>query len=187
MHKDLVVLVDKYGHDLLDATGEISTIEKIEAHRRGLLHRAVSVFIFNDTGDILLQKRASDKYHSPLKWSNTCCTHPLPGETPFAAARRRLNQEMGLTAKLSEIFTLLYRINTDNGFIEHEFDHVFFGFSGQNPKPNPAEVSAWKWVAAQQLEQELAVKPEEFSPWLPLCFSEAVKHGLQIPESNSGV
>lgn len=179
MLKDMVVLVDERGKDLLNSDGQLSIVEKMEAHRRGLLHRAVSVFIFNNSGDILLQQRASNKYHSPGKWSNTCCTHPLPGETALAAAARRLHQEMGLTTMLSEAFAFRYKVTMDNGLIEHEFDHVFFGRSNQNPCPDPAEVSMWDWVPAAKLEQELVTNPEEYSLWLPFCFDQAIKHLLQ--------
>jgi len=123
-----VVLVDEYGHDLFNQEGRLSTMEKIEAHRRGWLHRAVSVFIFNNRNELLLQKRAIDKYHSPKKWTNTCCTHPLPGETPLMTARRRLSEEMGLVAILTEVFTFLYQADVGNGLTENEFDHVFSGY-----------------------------------------------------------
>ena len=177
--RDVVVLVDEYGHDLFNPDGGLSTVEKMEAHRRGLLHRAVSIFLFNDKNELLLQKRAVNKYHSPKKWSNTCCTHPAPEETPLMAARRRLSEEMGLTTTLTEIFTFLYQANAGNGLTENEFDHVFLGVSNQNPNPSPAEVSDWKWVAIEELKQELIRGPEEYSPWLQQCFSEVIKHKLQ--------
>jgi isopentenyl-diphosphate delta-isomerase len=177
--KDSVVLVDEYGHDLSNQDGKLSTIEKIEAHRYGLLHRAVSVFIFNDRNDLLLQKRAIDKYHSPGKWTNTCCTHPSPGESPLIAAQRRLNEEMGLVVTLTEAFTFLYQADVGNGLIENEFDHIFFGVSNQNPNPNPAEVSAWNWVTIEELKQELIRNPEEYSPWLLQCFDKVVNYKLR--------
>jgi len=178
---DSVVLVDEYGHNLFNWDGRISTMEKIEAHRRGLLHRAVSVFVFNDRNELLLQKRAADKYHSPKKWSNTCCTHPSPGEIPLVAAQRRLIEEMGLVATLTEVFTFLYQADVDNALIENEFDHVFFGVSNQNPNPNPAEVSDWKWVITGELQHEIVRNPEEYSPWLRQCFSEVINYKLQEP------
>jgi isopentenyl-diphosphate delta-isomerase len=174
-----VVLVDKCGRDLFNQDGRLSTIEKMKAHRRGLLHRAVSIFIFNDRNELLLQKRAVRKYHSPEKWTNTCCTHPSPGETPIMSARRRLSEEMGLVAELTEVFTFAYKADVGNGLIENEFDHVFLGVSNQNPSPNPAEVSDWTWVTIEELDQELIGNPERYSPWFRQCFSEVVEYKLR--------
>jgi isopentenyl-diphosphate delta-isomerase len=179
---DSVVLVDKYGCDILNLDGELSIMGKIEAHYRGLLHRAISVFVFNDRNELLLQKRAASKYHSPNKWTNTCCTHPLPGETPFVSAQRRLSEEMGIFTPLTEVFTFVYRADVGNGLIENEFDHVFFGTSNQNPDPNPAEVSDWGWVTIEELEQELIRDAPNYSPWLRLCFSEVVHHMSRKPK-----
>lgn len=179
IQQDFVVLVDEYGRDLFNQDGMLSTIEKMEAHRHGLLHRAVSVFVFNDREELLLQKRAINKYHSAQKWSNTCCTHPSPGEIPLIAAQRRLGEEMGLTVSLTEVFTFSYQADTGNGFTENEFDHVFFGLSSQNPEPNPAEVSDWKWITMEELEQELIRNPEEYSPWLQQCFGRVMKQKIQ--------
>jgi isopentenyl-diphosphate delta-isomerase len=174
-----VVLVDEYGHDLFGIDGGLAIMGKIEAHRRGLLHRAISVFIFNDRNELLLQKRDTDKYHSPNKWSNTCCTHPSPGETPLMAARRRLNEEMGLVTILTEVLTFSYKAYVGNGLIENEFDHVFFGISNQDPNPDPIEVSDWNWLSIEELNQELIRNPEDYSPWFRHCFSEVVKLKLQ--------
>jgi isopentenyl-diphosphate delta-isomerase len=173
-----VVLVDEYGHDLLDSDGKLSAMEKIEAHKSGSLHRAISVFIFNNRNELLLQKRAVGKYHSPAKWTNTCCTHPQPGETPLMTAQRRLTEEMGLVSTLTEVFTFLYRADVGNGLTENEFDHVFFGVSNQIPKPNPAEVSDWKWVSIEELKQDLIRNAKNYSPWLRQCFNEVIKHKL---------
>jgi isopentenyl-diphosphate delta-isomerase len=179
--KDSVVLVDEYGHDLFNQDGRLSTMEKIEAHRYGLLHRAVSVFIFNDRNELLLQKRAVNKYHSPGKWTNTCCTHPSPGESSLIAAQHRLGEEMGLVVTLTEAFTFLYRADVGNSLTENEFDHIFFGVSNQNPNPNLAEVSDWNWVSIEELKQELIRDPEEYSPWLQQCFSKVINYKLQEP------
>ena len=176
-----VILVDESGHNLINQDGELSIMEKMEAHRRGLLHRAVSVFVFNDKNELLLQRRAINKYHSPEKWANTCCTHPAPGETPLMAAQRRLSEEMGLVATLTESFTFSYQADVGNGLTENEFDHVFFGVSNQNPIPNSAEVSDWKWMAIEDLAQELIRKPEGYSPWLRKCFNEMVSSKLKEP------
>jgi isopentenyl-diphosphate delta-isomerase len=175
---DSVVLVDKYGRDLLNQEGSPLIMEKMEAHCRGLLHRAASVFIFNDNNELLLQKRAAGKYHSPNKWTNTCCTHPLPGETPFFSAQRRLGEEMGLVATLTEAFTFSYQADVGSGLIENEFDHVFFGVSNQNPSPNPIEVSDWDWVTLEILRQKLIINPEEFSSWLQQCLGDVANHRL---------
>ena len=174
-----VVLVDECRHDLFNQNGRLSAMEKMEVHRRGLLHSAVSVFIFNDRNELLLQKRAVSKYHSPEKWTNTCCTHPSPGETTIMSAQRRLSEEMGFVAALTEVFTFSYKADVGNGLIENEFDHVFLGVSNQNPSPNPAEVSDWTWVTIEELEQQLIENPERYSPWLRQCFSEVVKYKLQ--------
>jgi len=174
-----VVLVDECGRALFDKEGRLSTMEKIKVHRLGLLHSAVSVFIFNDRNQLLLQKRAVSKYHSPKKWTNTCCTHPSPGETPVIGARRRLSEEMGLVASLTEVFTFSYKADVGNGLIENEFDHVFLGVSNQNPSPNPAEVSDWTWVTIEELEQELIGNPERYSPWLRQCFSKVIEYKLR--------
>ena len=174
-----IVLVDECGRDLFDQDGRLSTMEKIKVHRRGLLHSAVSVFIFNDGNELLLQKRAVSKYHSPEKWTNTCCTHPSPRETPIMSARRRLSEELGLVAALTEVFTFSYKADVGNGLIENEFDHVFLGVSKQNPSPNPAEVSDWNWVTIEELKQKLIRNPEEYSAWLRQCFSEVMKHKLE--------
>ena len=141
------------------------------AHRLGVLHRAVSVFIFNDDCELLLQKRAIAKYHSSEKWSNTCCTHPLPGEAPLVTAQRRLSEEMNLRTSLTEVFTFLYKADVGNGLIENEFDHVFFGTSNNSPNPDPDEVSDWNWITIGELKQELLINPTKFSPWLRQCFN----------------
>lgn len=171
-----VVLVDKYGRDLLNLNGIPSVMSKIEAHYYGFLHRAVSVFIFNDKSELLLQRRATNKYHSPNKWTNTCCTNPFPGETPSASAQRRLKEEMGIFTPLTEIFTFSYRARVGNGLIENEFDHVFFGTSNQDPDPDPHEVSGWEWITIGKLEKELMRNPGKFSYWLRQCFGQLVDH-----------
>jgi isopentenyl-diphosphate delta-isomerase len=174
-----VVLVDESGCDLFDQDGRLSVMEKMEAHRQGLLHRAISIFIFNDRNELLLQKRAANKYHSPEKWTNTCCTHPSPGENPLISAQRRLIEEMGIAATLTEVFTFLYRTDVGNGLTENEFDHIFFGLSNQNPKPNPTEVSDWNWVTLKELKEGLIKNPRKYSPWLRQCFDEVIKHKLK--------
>jgi isopentenyl-diphosphate Delta-isomerase len=119
-------------------------MEKMEAHKRGLLHRAFSVFIFNNNGELLMQKRASDKYHSGGLWTNTCCSHPRKHESLSTAAQRRLKEEMGMEVSLSPKFHFIYKSSLDQGLIEHELDHVFFGNSDQTPVLNKAEAEDWK-------------------------------------------
>lgn len=144
----------------------LGTMEKMEAHQKGVLHRAVSVFVFNGGGKLLLQKRALGKYHSPAKWSNTCCTHPRPGETTMDAARRRLREEMGMDCTLIKWGELLYRADLDNGLTEHEFDHIYFGVTNTLPEPNPAEVAAYRFIEMQELVRDLTEHPEQYTPWL---------------------
>src|SRR3954468_18060458 len=130
---DDVILVDEYDN-------EIGTMPKMEAHLKGKLHRAFSVFIFNAEGDLLLQQRALDKYHSGGKWTNTCCSHPRPGEDTLTAANRRLREEMGMNAELSHAFSFTYQADLLDGLTENEFDHVYFGISDDAPVMNPEEV-----------------------------------------------
>jgi len=182
-NKGYVVLVDEYGRDITMEDGVVSTMEKLKAHQHGSLHRAISVFIFNDGAELLLQQRAFDKYHSPGKWSNTCCTHPLPGELPLAAAKRRLYEEMGFITELTEAFTFLYKAEVGNGLTEHEFDHVFFGVSNQVPNPDPIEVSDWEWFSLENLMQDLIVNSERYSFWLRHCFVKVITHKKMIKSS----
>src|SRR5579872_394906 len=137
MNKEYVVLVDEQDR-------ELGTMEKMQAHREGKLHRAVSVFIFDPEKKLLLQKRADGKYHSAGLWTNTCCSHPHLHESPEAAAVRRLQEEMGITCKLRHAFNFTYTATFENNLSEHEFDHVFFGESSEIPKPDPEEVAEWK-------------------------------------------
>ena len=117
--------------------------EKLEAHKKGLLHRAFSIFLFNDQDQLLLQKRADEKYHSGGLWTNTCCSHPSPGEFLIKSAQNRLKEEMGISTSLSPLFSFIYKAEFDNGLIEHELDHVFIGTFNANPLPNPEEVGEW--------------------------------------------
>ncbi len=154
-----VVLVDR-------SDRETGTCEKIEAHRKGLLHRAFSVFVFNSGNELILQKRAAGKYHSEGKWSNTCCSHPLPGEPAIEAAKRRLKEEMGIECELSFAFSFIYRAELSNGMTEHELDHVFIGFSDEMPSPNPEEVQEWKLMPLEELQRDIDANPERYSYWL---------------------
>jgi isopentenyl-diphosphate delta-isomerase len=160
-----VILVDE--HDTA-----IGTMPKMEAHEKGFLHRAFSVFIFNFKGELLLQQRALHKYHSPGLWTNTCCSHPREDESTEEAAKRRLKEEMGLVCKLEKKFDFIYKISFDNGLTEHEFDHVFFGKSNNHPTINTDEVLAYNYSSIAEIERELLLKPELFTEWFKICFNK---------------
>lgn len=154
-----VVLVD--GED-----NEIGTAEKIEAHKKGLLHRAFSIFIFNSKGELLIQKRADDKYHSGGLWSNTCCSHPRPGESLEEAAKRRLDEEMGIEIPLRRVFAFTYRVDLENGLSEHEYDHVFVGEFNGEPDIDVSEATDWKWINVEELKKDIVEAPERYTYWL---------------------
>lgn len=171
--EELVVLVDADGRDLLDAGGAPQTLGKAEAHRRGSRHRAVSVFVF-DGERLLLQRRADGKYHSGGLWTNTCCTHPRPGESPLAAATRRLEEEMGVRCELRELFQFTYHAEVGTDVFEHEFDHVFVGDWRGSPRPLAGEVAQWRWAGARELLAELEREPERFTYWLRHCLERVL-------------
>ncbi|HAC25394.1 MAG TPA: isopentenyl-diphosphate delta-isomerase [Cytophagales bacterium] len=156
-----VVLVND--HD--EVTG---VMEKMEAHRTGSLHRAFSVLLFNSRGEMLLQKRAQTKYHSSGLWTNTCCSHPRPGETLEEAARRKLRQEMGIEANPRFAFKFQYKAPLDNQLIEHEIDHVFIGQFDGEPVLNEHEAEDWKFVDLHSLKQQVHTDPQQFTPWFRL-------------------
>ncbi|HTF04267.1 MAG TPA: isopentenyl-diphosphate Delta-isomerase [Bacteroidia bacterium] len=154
---------------LVDANdNETGTAEKMEAHRSGTLHRAISVFIFNSEGKWLLQKRAEGKYHSGGLWTNACCSHPRPGEDTATAAHRRLQEEMGIRCDLNHAFAFTYRAELDHDLIEHELDHIFIGRTDAVPNPDPGEVSGWKYFSTQELETALKESPDQFTEWFKL-------------------
>lgn len=160
--KRYVILVDENDR-------ETGVMEKIEAHRKGLLHRAFSVFIFNHKGEMLLQQRAMNKYHSAGLWTNACCSHPSPGETLEEATVNRLQQEMGITCELVKQFTFLYKITFDNGLIENEFDHVFAGKSESVPRPDPLEVMNYKWKTIRDIKEDILQNPHLYTEWFCIC------------------
>lgn len=151
----------------------IGEMEKLKAHQKGLLHRAFSVFAFNEKGELLLQRRAPHKYHSAGLWTNTCCSHPAPGEDTEAAAHRRLQEEMGFDCPLTHKGHLLYRVEFDNGLTEHEFDHIFVGRFDGEPHLNPDEADAFRWLSADALRADIAAYPEAYTYWFKLAFEEA--------------
>ena len=152
-----VILVDKKDE-------KVGIEEKIKAHQEGKLHRSFSIFIFNSKGELLIQQRAKSKYHSPLLWSNTCCSHPRPNEKLIEAAKRRLKEEMGVETDLKEIFSFIYRAKSRE-WIEHEFDHVFLGKFDGNPKPNKKEVEDFKWINLPDLKKDIKEHPRKYTFW----------------------
>jgi isopentenyl-diphosphate Delta-isomerase len=148
----------------------IGTMEKMEAHRRGVLHRAFSVFIFDRQGNMLLQQRSAEKYHGALLWSNTCCSHPFPAEEVEVAAARRLKEEMGFTAPLEKIFTFTYKADVENNLIEHEYDHVFAGIYEGTIELNPSEVAAYEYLPMEVVSRRLNDEPASFTAWFRIAF-----------------
>jgi isopentenyl-diphosphate delta-isomerase len=146
---------------------------KLDAHRDGLLHRAFSILIFNTNGELLLQRRANGKYHFAQRWSNTCCGHPRPDELTSIAAQRRLKEEFGITAPLTERAQLVYRAaDIDSGLIEHEYLHIFYGVYTEEPLPNPFEIGAWRWMTLPAIQRALQVYPHWFTPWFHLLIDK---------------
>ena len=157
----MVVLVD-------EDDGVIGHAPKLEAHRKGLLHRAISVFLVNPQGDLLLQRRSESKYHSPGLWSNSCCSHPFLQESVLDATTRRLSEEMGIVSDLKFLFSFIYRSEVGNSLVEHEFDHVFFGISAKSPKINLEEVSDYRWISFESLREDLELNPGIYTVWLKI-------------------
>lgn len=155
---------------------ERGTMEKMEAHLRGELHRAYSVFIFNSKNELLLQRRAINKYHSGGLWTNTCCSHPQPGENMNESARKRLIEEMGIDCALKNVFNFIYKIKLDNELIEHELDHVFIGLSDESPKINLQEVMEWKFVEIIEIKKSLELNPESYTVWFKIIFERVLEH-----------
>ena len=156
----------------------IGLMGKMEAHEKGLLHRAFSVFVFNSKQEVLLQQRAACKYHSPNLWTNTCCSHPRVGETNQQAGERRLQEEMGLQVPLREVFSFIYKAPFDNGLTEHEYDHVLVGYSDAQPQINPEEVASWKWLSLEAIKEDILQAPERYTAWFKIIFEEFYHHLL---------
>lgn len=166
---DEVVLVDQNDN-------EIGRMEKLQAHREGVLHRAFSILIFNSNGDWLIHKRAKDKYHSSGLWTNSCCSHPRPDEDLLDACNRRLNEEIGLVSDLNFAYNFIYKTNFENGLMEHELDHVFIGETDDKPILNPNEVEAFRYVDSITLSNEIKLHPEKFTIWFRLIFDHVMKN-----------
>ncbi|MEO8765770.1 MAG: isopentenyl-diphosphate Delta-isomerase [Ginsengibacter sp.] len=153
---------------------QIGTMEKMEAHQKGLLHRAFSVFIFNSNGELLLQQRALGKYHNGGLWTNTCCSHPLPGEDVMSAAHRRLSEEMGITTSLSHAFNFTYRATFPNGLTEHEYDYVFTGTYDGEINIDESEVSDFCFKTIKDLETSIQLHPLTYTEWFKIAFPRIV-------------
>ena len=165
MTEEQVILVNENDEPL-------GLMPKLEAHEKAVLHRAFSVFVLNDKNEIMLQQRAHHKYHSPLLWTNTCCSHQRQGETNIQAGGRRLSEEMGFITELKELFHFIYKAPFDNGLTEHELDHVMIGYFNENPMINPDEVEDWKWMKIEDIKEDLIANPEIYTVWFKIIFDE---------------
>ncbi|WP_291960636.1 isopentenyl-diphosphate Delta-isomerase [Maribacter sp.] len=174
MKEEQVILVNENNE-------QIGTMAKMEAHEKAVLHRAFSVFITNDNGDIMLQQRAASKYHSPLLWTNTCCSHQRVGETNIEAGKRRLQEEMGFQAELKELFSFIYKAPFDNGLTEHELDHVMIGTYNAEPNINIEEVEAWKWMSPESIKEDISNNPNAYTAWFKIIFDKFYEHLFNTP------
>ena len=166
--KEMVILVDKNDNQL-------GLMEKIEAHEKAVLHRAFSVFILNDNNELLLQRRALSKYHSPGLWTNTCCSHPREGESVINAGIRRLREEMGFETEINNLLSFIYKAEFDNGLTEHELDHVLLGRYNKAPLINKLEVSDWKWTNMEFLKKDVVINPDLYTVWFKIIFQQFYK------------
>ena len=164
MREEKVVLVD-------EDDNQIGLMPKMEAHLKGKLHSAFSIIIFNSDRKILLQKRASTKYHTPNLWSNTCCSHQREDEDNIDAGKRRLNEEMGFVTNLYNFSSFIYRVEFSNGLIEHENDHIMLGIFDGTPKPNPNEVDEWKWIDIDILIEDMQINPDHYTAWFMIIMN----------------
>ena len=155
---------------------QIGLMEKIEAHEKALLHRAFSVFVYNDKGEVMLQQRALSKYHSPGLWTNTCCSHQREGESNVDAGKRRLMEEMGFTTDLEESISFIYKAPFDNGLSEHEYDYILIGKYNDQPNLNPDEVAAWKWMSLEDIQKDIKENPEIYTAWFKIIFDKYSNH-----------
>ena len=165
MIEEQVILVDQNDQ-------QIGLMNKLEAHEKAILHRAFSVFILNDQNQIMLQQRAHQKYHSPLLWTNTCCSHQRQGESNLEAGTRRLFEEMGFTTKLKELFHFIYKAPFDNGLTEHELDHVMIGYFNDEPKINTDEVENWKWMSIEDVRADMKSNSDLYTIWFKIIFDK---------------
>lgn len=155
---------------------EIGLMPKLEAHQKAVLHRAFSVFIFNSENELMLQQRASNKYHSPNLWTNTCCSHQRSGESNIQAGTRRLYEEMGFTTPLNEITSFIYKAPFDNGLTEHELDHIMVGYYNEDPVINSDEVEDWKWMKIEDVKNDISLNPDLYTAWFKIIFKNFYNH-----------
>lgn len=155
---------------------QIGLMPKMEAHEKALLHRAFSVFVFNDKNELLLQQRAMGKYHSPGLWTNTCCSHQREGETNIEAGKRRLMEEMGFVTELQETTSFIYKAPFDNGLTEHELDHIMIGHFSEEPKINREEVENWKWMTLEAVKTDIELNPDIYTAWFKIIFEKFYDH-----------
>ena len=155
---------------------EIGLMPKLEAHQKAVLHRAFSVFIFNSENELMLQQRASNKYHSPNLWTNTCCSHQRSGESNIQAGTRRLYEEMGFTTPLKEITSFIYKAPFDNGLTEHELDHIMVGYYNDDPVINSDEVEDWKWMKIEDVKNDISLNPDLYTAWFKIIFKNFYNH-----------
>ena len=171
MEEEKVILVDENDN-------KIGLMPKQEAHVKGVLHRAFSVFIFNNKNELMLQQRALHKYHTPGLWANTCCSHQRDGETSVEAGKRRLFEEMGFTVDLKETTSFIYKAPFDNGLTEHELDHILVGSFDGHPDINPDEVASWKWMDLEDVKEDIKSNPDFYTPWFKIIFDKFYQHLL---------
>ncbi len=153
---------------------QIGLMHKLEAHQKGILHRAFSIFIFNNRGQLLMQQRALDKYHSGGLWTNTCCSHPIANELTEVYAHKRLIEEMGISCDLTAVSKFIYKAELENGLIEHEYDHVFIGYCDDEPVINENEANAWKWMDIDALKKDININPTLYTAWLKLALDQLI-------------
>lgn len=169
MKEEQVILVNEKDE-------KIGLMPKLEAHKKAVLHRAFSVFVFNDNNELMLQQRALTKYHSPGLWTNTCCSHQRDGETNLQAGTRRLQEEMGFVAPLRESISFIYKAPFDNGLTEYEYDHVMLGKYNDDPIINTSEVADWKWMHLEDVEVDISLHPEIYTEWFKVIFDKFYMH-----------
>ena len=172
MKEEQVILVNENDE-------QIGLMPKMEAHEKAVLHRAFSVFVFNEQNQLMLQQRAAEKYHSPLLWANTCCSHQRDGESNLEAGKRRLQEEMGFVCELEEKTSFIYKAPFDNGLTEHELDHVMVGYYNDEPVINRAEVENFKWMTVEEVKADMALNPEIYTEWFKIIFEkfyDFIKH-----------
>ncbi len=172
MKEELVILVDENDN-------QVGLMPKMEAHEKAVLHRAFSVFVFNEKNELMLQQRALHKYHSPGLWTNTCCSHQRDGESNLAAGERRLFEEMGFVTELKETISFIYKVPFENGLTEHEYDHILVGHYENDPEINTEEVGEWKWMDLELVKKDIKNNPENYTSWFKIIFEKYYKTLLE--------